>query len=296
MSKKLIVFQLWGSNSLYFVGMVENIKLAEIIYQDWKIRIYYDDIKDEWVKYLADMNVEMVHVNKKEGASFQLWRMLPLFDDDVEYFICRDADSRLNYREYYAVEEWIKSNKPMHIMRDHPIGHKTLVLAGMCGFNNTEIRKTIVFKDPLLLENAVINAHDSDQEFIRKYIYVFFENNHLAHDKYRHFKTGCERDFPVIPYHIPRMCNFVGEVVDHYNNPIEWKTKSLFDKIDYDKIDYNIVYGEKIPSELECIRLNNSVMEIDHVTPYKYYSANFFIKALLNKLDILEQKMDLLKY
>jgi hypothetical protein len=49
--------------------------------------------------------------------------------------ISRDTDSRLNSRESNAVNQWLKSNKDFHIMRDHPY-HNTEILGGMWGVRN----------------------------------------------------------------------------------------------------------------------------------------------------------------
>lgn len=45
-------------------------------------------------------------------------------------FISRDTDSRLGLRESAAVDEWVKSGKMLHTMRDHPVGHTAPILAG----------------------------------------------------------------------------------------------------------------------------------------------------------------------
>ena len=37
----------------------------------------------------------------------------------VDFYVSRDLDSRFSDREYEAVQEWIKSNKSVHVMRDH---------------------------------------------------------------------------------------------------------------------------------------------------------------------------------
>jgi len=49
-----------------------------------------------------------------------LWRFSVAGDDSVDRYIVRDVDSRLNARERFAVEEWIVSGNPLHLMRDHP--------------------------------------------------------------------------------------------------------------------------------------------------------------------------------
>jgi hypothetical protein len=51
---------------------------------------------------------------------------------NVDWFVCRDTDSRLNCQELLAVEEWLRSGQPFHVMRDH-IYHMELMLAEMWG-------------------------------------------------------------------------------------------------------------------------------------------------------------------
>ena len=53
--------------------------------------------------------------------------------ENIERFISRDCDSRLSERDRVAVDEWIKSEKNFHIIREHPIGHRSLINAGYVG-------------------------------------------------------------------------------------------------------------------------------------------------------------------
>ena len=86
-----------------------------------------------------------------------IWRFLPLADPTVDILVSRDLDSRLvitscfrrlqeiylvedflsyfcrfSLREKCAVSDWITSDLPFHIMRDHP-AHGTYILGGMWG-------------------------------------------------------------------------------------------------------------------------------------------------------------------
>ena len=45
----------------------------------------------------------------------------------------RDADSRLNLRDVSAIEDWVKSDKNFHIVREHPEGHCMEMCGGMWG-------------------------------------------------------------------------------------------------------------------------------------------------------------------
>ena len=53
----------------------------------------------------------------------------------VEFWISRDADSRLSWREKNAVDEWLVSGKTAHLMRDS-VNHVYTMMAGMFGINN----------------------------------------------------------------------------------------------------------------------------------------------------------------
>jgi hypothetical protein len=53
-------------------------------------------------------------------------------DPEVDRYIIRDCDSRLNPRERLAVEEWIGSGKRIHSIRDHP-NHDRPLNGGLWG-------------------------------------------------------------------------------------------------------------------------------------------------------------------
>ena len=59
----------------------------------------------------------------------------------VDIIISRDLDSRFDDREQAAVNEWIRSEKSFHIMRDHP-QHRASILGGLWGSKlfNQDIR------------------------------------------------------------------------------------------------------------------------------------------------------------
>lgn len=291
--KKYIIFQIWGKEPLFLIGLLENIKLAKIVYPKWKIRIYYSDIPNHFLNRLKNFtHIELIKSEMNTNIKYQIWRILPLFDRNVDIFICRDADSRLNFREKAAVDNWMDSDKPLHIMRDHPTGHKTLILAGMCGFNNVLIRKTIKLKDSQIIHELKMNESDTDQEFLRKIIFPFFSHNHLAHDKYQHFNFGCETDFPPVDPSKKIISNFVGEIHDYYNNPISWKTKNKLLQLDLNNYSTCVLYGFKILIEMECHKINSETFNSHD--PFKCYNINYFNKKFINRLKSLENKINIL--
>jgi hypothetical protein len=60
---------------------------------------------------------------------------LPAFYNNVNIFLSRDTDSRIEPKEIKAIKDWLKSDKNFHIIRNHPM-HKRKILAGLWGCRN----------------------------------------------------------------------------------------------------------------------------------------------------------------
>ena len=87
---------------------------------------------------------ENIGVNKMNWEGM-FWRWLPLDDKNVEFWVSRDADSRLSKREAGLVEEWMKSGKTLHSIRDHRC-HMHCIMGGLFGINNTLFHEKYTFK------------------------------------------------------------------------------------------------------------------------------------------------------
>ena len=94
------------------------------------------------------------------------------FEFQVDTLISRDLDSRFTNREKDAVDDWLKSDKDIHLMRDHP-GHRFgRFLAGMFGtkLTNDTIRqkwkKSFAkgFEDKILFADR--SLYSPDQHFL----------------------------------------------------------------------------------------------------------------------------------
>jgi len=193
--KKVISFSLWGKDPKYTIGAIRNSYLAKYIYTGWETWFYVADCVP------VDITEKIIQnggkIINKGPASYKsmFWRFDPIKDKSVDVFISRDTDSRLNYRERAAVNEWLMSDKLLHIMRDHPY-HRTQILGGMWG-----LRKTIENLDEIIdnfinnnfeVSKLEIGKYDLDQSFLRSFIYPYFENSKIVHDE---FFNGI--DFPV---------------------------------------------------------------------------------------------------
>ncbi len=180
---RLITFSLFGDNPLYCVGAVENARLAKEIYPDWKARFYVaQDVPSIYLDAIEEYNGDIVHCEKKNSYDGLNWRFKPLNDPDVEYWISRDTDSRLSYREKNAVDEWLVSNKSAHLLRDCH-NHGYTIMAGMFGINNKVFHAKYGLID---LENVNANYREADQTLLQDKLWPLIKHDHVCHDHWRH--------------------------------------------------------------------------------------------------------------
>lgn len=216
MGKKIISFSLWGNDKKYCHGAIENAKLAKDIYPDWTCRFYIDmfSVSDDIVLRLLKLGCEInfrKHKYYGKYAAGKFWRHSAMMGKDIERFIVRDADSRLNEREWECVREWEESNKTLHIIRDHR-HHKHRIMGGMWGGVN---RKTSELDFDYLLDNFLRKVHYNwnktscmDLTFLGDVIYPFFKDDMIIHDNFHFFK-----DENVLP--IDRKDDyFIGEIIN----------------------------------------------------------------------------------
>jgi hypothetical protein len=83
----------------------------------------------EKFKNVTLINVTNLKIKNWPGA---FWRFIAFKLHNAKYVIFRDADSLISDREAKLVNQWIKSNKPFHIIRDW-FTHTDLILAGLWG-------------------------------------------------------------------------------------------------------------------------------------------------------------------
>jgi len=137
------------------------------------------------------------------------WRFESIDHSDVEINLSRDTDTRFLLREKLAVEEWLKSDKIFHIMRDHP-HHRFPILGGMFGIKKNNLIKSWKY----LIDNKIVqnSPRNYDQTFLQNIIYPIIFKKSLVHSSFYKYKNECVKPFP-IPY-----CNnfyFVGGYVYH---------------------------------------------------------------------------------
>jgi protein O-GlcNAc transferase len=206
MSKKVISYSLWGSDRKYTIGAIRNAELANHIYAGWISRFYIGScVPGEIVNKLRSIeNTELIFKNEQPSDwTGMFWRFEAAYDESVQVSIFRDTDSRLSVREEYAVDEWLRSDKTFHIMRDHPF-HGFHMLGGMWGYKNTN---KYPIKE-LLCGFDKRNKYGTDYDFFTEVLYPIIGDDKVVHDPFFEMK-----DFPVKR----DGTEFVGDVFDEHD-------------------------------------------------------------------------------
>lgn len=217
---KYVSFSLWGDKSIYNIGAIKNAELMSEIYPEWKMVVYYDNsVPNETIYRLNELKVKTI-LFPDNTIYGMFWRFFAVDIPDCEYAIFRDADSRISIREKLAVDEWIKSGKSLHVMRDHPYhripaGNNQLgILGGMWGIKNNVLPITDMIHK---FNMSKQHNYGNDQSFL-KTIYNSLNNDRFTHDEFFEKKS-----FPVER----KNYRFIGERIDEFENPLTNDYKML---------------------------------------------------------------------
>lgn len=192
-TRNIIAFSLFGDDRRYLTGAMNNAIVARYLYPGWTSRFYVDDsVPMAFCKQLGGQGAQVVKLaGDWPGDKFGLfWRFLVEDDKDVDFFLVRDADSVCNIKERAAVEDWLRSGKAFHLMRDLPI-HSELILAGMWGAHRGNIGN-MAGRVRAHVDNAVakVNNRITDQEFTRNVLWPIVRQHALIHDTHLAFGPG----------------------------------------------------------------------------------------------------------
>ena len=215
---KVISFCLYGNKDLYCLGLIENIDIINEKYNDWKIYVYYNNIPNNILDILKNKNNTYLFECHHNGYKWEgmFWRFYPIENENINFFLSRDVDSRISEREINLVNEWISSNKSFHIIRDHPY-HNTEILGGMFGVNVKKFKELSIhhnFKNINYYKEQYYHIYSKDverwpdQDFLKKIIYPIIKNDNLSYISHENTRYS-ENDIL-----IPINDNFIGMVIE----------------------------------------------------------------------------------
>lgn len=230
MGKKVISFSLYGNLTQYTIGSINNAKLALELYKGWECWFYVDittvptNIISELLK-LSNVRIIYKDINYLNIPMYwKTWRFEPIDDNDVDVMISRDTDTLMYRREVAAVDEWLKSDMSLHILKDSPCHRYYSIQGGMFG-----LRKN---KNKIILPNITYNAYKyftrndnpglSDLSFLEDFLYPILKNDSYVHDEFTpmfdHIDNGryykpFNHTYNKFPIRYNPNYNFMGEYV-----------------------------------------------------------------------------------
>jgi len=237
--EKLFSFTLYGSNSLYTNGAIKNATLIPKIFgPSYKARFYVIDIDQSIINTLRSLNAEVIEMKNHPNnlmKDYKFFRFLAIKEDNIVFF--RDCDSIVSWREKIMINEFLSSNKKLHIIRDHP-NHKEHIMAGLFGINKCGIPNHLLLE--LINQSNLkdINKYNVDQLFLAKFIYPLFKNDMLIHDNFNNFYR--EKDEIILKH--PRTNTYLGQVIRDNISDDEKRIKSYKGYIMFNKKKFSTVY------------------------------------------------------
>jgi hypothetical protein len=203
-------------------GLVANIRLSQLYYPEWIIRVYVLNLSDQQIQdvlRLDDKRLEVVKchddspLNQLGNARKMYTRFLVVDDPTVEYGMIRDLDSRLSIRELLAVNEWISSGLGFHTLRDHS-AHVIAIMGCSWGAKRGTINVTATVKQALqdYPNSEVPGCCADDQNFLSKFIWNAVKDNAMDHDmdagRCHNYGAKVCRKYPIGPRHDEKI--FIG--------------------------------------------------------------------------------------
>jgi hypothetical protein len=165
---KVFSFCLYGTEPNYYTGLLENIELVKQYYPDFDIVVYKGECDPNWV---LPEGVTIDNTNRR-GPINALLRYIPLNYAEVGFV--RDADSRIDARDRWCIDEFLKSDKSFHTIRDH-YWHASKLMAGTFGW-----------KRPM---TVMLPTHEVDygfdEHFLAQAVYESVKSDMLVHTSYR---------------------------------------------------------------------------------------------------------------
>jgi hypothetical protein len=198
-------FSLFGTHAMYNRGMIDNATILAARFPEARVQIYIaDDVPTDTAWTLSTIpTVRLIPVRNK-GIQNTFDRFLAIDDPDCSIMFVRDADSRVHARDIACIEDFIQSDKLLHIIRDHAWHGGTPILAGLWGIRKAAMKGAMaaninrwlkrrqipfaVYKGPaasvLGMQGPPVKLpKQCDQQFLRNVLYPRLKENALVHDR-----------------------------------------------------------------------------------------------------------------
>lgn len=185
-------FCLYGpENPKYYRGLLENIFLIGKYFPTWKVYVYYGpDVEEPMLRQLEACSSVVLRATNVLGAINMIHRFYAIDEPEVDLMMVRDADSRVHWKDRWAVREFARQSQFVaHTIRDN-IEHTADMMGGLWGIRksaglNLHAEYSAYKEDP---GKGHRNGHD--QNFLTDVIYPKVVYRMLVHYSNTRRKIG----------------------------------------------------------------------------------------------------------
>jgi hypothetical protein len=205
-----------GENPKYYQGLLENIALIGKYFPAWKVYVYYaPDVTDTMINHLAACTSVVLRPTGEHGAVNMIHRFYAIDEPDVNIMMVRDADSRVHWKDRWAIRKFVESEYNAHTIRDN-VEHTACMMGGLWG-----IKKTAginMYAEYEYFKNNPNEKHGMghDQNFLQECIYPKVRPTLLVH-----YSNGRAR---------------LGEIAVEF--PFDWTNDVYCGRIELEYLDY----------------------------------------------------------
>jgi hypothetical protein len=181
--RNVISFSLWGTAPFYSYGAMINLVLSRTVYPGWTCRFYVDSaVPPACVAFLRDNGADVRNIEHEYPGVGLFQRFLVMNDPTVGRFLVRDCDARLSPAEADLVRQWIDSDYPFHVVRDHVLHNELMIgctWAGRtdCGIDIVELMRRYFTSGPTA-------KYGHDQRMLGLLLWPLIRQHCLVHDKH----------------------------------------------------------------------------------------------------------------
>lgn len=211
-----------NKDNFYWSCLIHVVRGYLTIFPDWELWVYHDSslyyaIYGSVLLTLEEKGlIRLIYVRENELlCKAMLWRLSPVFDDSVDYLLCRDVDHVPTGRERAIVDEFVSSDKIVLGIND-AWAHTIPLMGGMVGFKTKTLKKKLRANslDELLNRHKNrfdFSLHGSDQKFLMDVVWPLLR--HLAFI-FSGFKRDDRVPYPSIVIHRNVSIKPVGGISD----------------------------------------------------------------------------------
>jgi hypothetical protein len=173
---RVFSFCLYGPETPYYYrGMLENLELIQKHFPDWKVYIYLGiDVPDHTRERLASYPSVVLRETGITGPKTMVHRFFAIDEPEVELMLVRDADSRVHWKDRWAIREFLRQSQfTGHSIRDNVV-HKIELCGGLWGMRKIPEVSIRALHDQYAAEyigSGQLRVNGYDQDFLKLYVY-----------------------------------------------------------------------------------------------------------------------------